>query len=282
MTALLPARERYRQRKEELSHLAKKSLGQNFLVSDHVINKILSAAKNFNCENIIEIGPGLGALTDGLNLFEKNLSLIELDNTLATYWQSTGKNVIEADALNWNWQSINAQNTLLVSNLPYQISSRLVIDRSLDSQQIKGMVLMFQKEVAQRLRAKLGDELYGFLSVVAQSFWHIEFLLEASSHDFSPPPKVASRVLVFKPIEENKIINKLNYLKFVKACFLQPRKLMLSNLQNGLKLEKDLMANKFIDMNIDLKARAGQLSVEQFKILYFKLNLENERIHGEA
>lgn len=256
---------------QELGIEPKKSLGQNFLVSDHVIQKILHAVEELKPHSLVEVGPGLGALTRGLIKLNRPLFLIELDSVFANYWRGQGQNLQEQDALQYDWSKLPLERpTVLVSNLPYQISSSLVIDRSLDENQLAAMVLMFQKEVGQRLKAAQGHDLYGMLSVVAQTFWHIETLLEASSGDFMPPPKVASRVLVFKA-KVNPIQDRKAYLKFVKGCFVQPRKLMVSNISASLGRPKDQILAIFSTMKLNEKVRAEELKLQQFLELYQQL-----------
>lgn len=273
----MSARERILQLMQEFHIEPKKSLGQNFLISDHVIDKIVKRAQEFNPSVLVEVGPGLGSLTYELMKL-KNVQLfqlIELDFKIAQYWKSKNQNVIEADALQWDWEfflkSNSSQGTkILVSNLPYQISSSLVIDRCLDQTRLDAMILMFQKEVAQRMKAAVQSENYGMLSVMSQTFWNLETLLEASSGDFHPPPKVASRVLVFT--KKNSIIqNPKDYLKFLKACFLHPRKMMISNLIEGLSFERAELTKKFEELGLSLKIRAQEVLLQQYIELYFSL-----------
>jgi 16S rRNA (adenine1518-N6/adenine1519-N6)-dimethyltransferase len=256
----------------ELGIEPKKSLGQNFLVSDSIIDKIIKAAQKTQADFLLEIGPGPGALTNHLRNLSQNFQVIELDRTFAEYWRKQNLIVTEADALRIDWSPILSQPgcRALVSNLPYQISSSLVIDRCLDQEPLDFMILMFQKEVAQRLRARQGDELYGMLSVVAQTFWKTEMLLEVGPRDFFPPPKVASRVLVFEKLK-SPVSNKAHYLKFVKACFLHPRKLMLSNLQEGFNISKERSLQVALKLGLTEKVRAGELKLQQFLDFYHEL-----------
>lgn len=137
------------QRLRELGAEPKRSLGQNFLVAEHVIEKILNAVKLTPSSALIEVGPGLGALTEGLAELGRPMKVVELDSRFAAVWRSRGLEVIEEDALALEWKTLNlASDTLLVSNLPYQISSSLVIERSIDPAGVAKMILMFQKEVA--------------------------------------------------------------------------------------------------------------------------------------
>ena len=264
------ARQRLQQRLEELQHVAKKSLGQNFLVSDLVISKILTKVESQKPEKIIEIGPGLGALTEGLIELKVPLQLIEMDYNFAAYWKGRELDLIQGDALQIDWTGLLAPTTALVSNLPYQISSSIVIERSLDLAPLQFMVLMFQKEVAQRIQAPARRDDYGMLSVIVQNFWKIEIVSEAGPKDFQPPPKVASRVLFFKPIE-TPIKDRKFFLRLVKEAFKQRRKLLKSNLR-GFLYDHGVQENDFLDWlkHHDLKetARAEELSPLLFKELY--------------
>jgi 16S rRNA (adenine1518-N6/adenine1519-N6)-dimethyltransferase len=275
----LTALERLEKRLDELKVFAKKSLGQNFLISDGVINKIIAAVDEEKPELLIEIGPGCGALTDILLEKYKNLTLIELDRHMAEFWRSQSPSdgrsqnltVIEGDALQMPWDF--SSEHMLVSNLPYQISSSLVIDRSLDAHPLKAMVLMFQKEVAQRIRSVQQSEHYGMLSVIAQEFWTIETVCDAGSREFKPAPKVSSRVLKFKPRVSN-IKDKKQYLSFVKACFKQRRRVLTTNL-TGLDSKYDI--TKFKDWLAEHKKsekiRVEELSPLEINSLYHYLRV---------
>ncbi len=260
----------------------KRSLGQNFLVSDNVIEKIVKAIKNTLPEVLIEIGPGPGALTDIVKEWTCSFSVIELDRSYAKYWREKGLNVLEGDALQMDWKAFTAKGSqgkkrVLMGNLPYQISSSLVIDRCLDddSDGFQNMIFMFQKEVAERITSLKQKKSYGFLSVMAQVFWKTQIVCEAGTRDFWPAPKVASRVLLF----ERKLdvgVQRITFLKFVKTAFAQRRKLLKSNLAPFLKdhfkeagspkLMEWLSSKKYSDM-----VRAEELSPEDFKSLYLFL-----------
>jgi 16S rRNA (adenine1518-N6/adenine1519-N6)-dimethyltransferase len=242
----------------------KRSLGQNFLVNKAVIDKIISAVAELDPKNIIEVGPGLGALTSHLINMNKNLTLIELDRDLVTKWKDEKQNVIEGDALQIDWQAFSSdENTVLVSNLPYQISSSIVIERSVEPYEIKAMVLMFQKEVAQRLMAKKSTPEYGMLTVVAQVFWKIEKVCDADPKSFNPPPNVASRVLKFVR-KEGSAIDRKKFLSFVKMAFAQRRKLLAKNL--------NLESEKLVELGFKKTVRAEELSPEEFVSLFQAIN----------
>lgn len=271
------ARERLQQALEVLGVTAKKSLGQNFLVSDVVIQRIIDQVKEFKPEALIEVGPGPGALTYFLKQMNLPLQLIELDHAIAAYWREQGLPVIEKDALQMDWTQFYGDKKLVfVSNLPYQISASIVIDRSLESVGPEHMVLMFQKEVAQRIRGIARDDHYGLLSVIAQTFWTMNMVTEAGARDFSPPPKVQSRVLAFtrKPTE---VVNRQAFLTFVKNAFAQRRKLLKKNLAgllNQKKLTEEQLIGWLAGLGFKETARAEELSPDQFVKLYQKFGFE--------
>ncbi len=265
--------ERLKKAQEALGAEAKKSLGQNFLVSDVVINRIIDQVKIYNPEFMIEVGPGPGALTDLLLEMNIPMQLIELDHRIAEYWREKGQNVLEEDALRIDWTPFyKHQRTVFVSNLPYQISSSIVIERSLENSGVQQMVLMFQKEVAQRIRAAAKSEQYGLLSVIAQTFWKTHLVTEAGPRDFNPPPRVASRVLAFERIE-SEVENRSQFLTFVKVAFAQRRKLLKKNLSSLYK-EMNVTEEKVVEWLVELgfkeTARAEELSPPQFVKLYKK------------
>ncbi len=253
----------------------KKSLGQNFLVSDHVVEKILSEVQKNNPTKLIEIGPGPGALTDHLITWGIDYTALELDNRLVEYWKERGVKVIETDALQWDWSNHFQAGQVLVSNLPYQISSRIVVDRSLDQRQLSAMVLMFQKEVAQRIRAKPQTDDYGFLSMVAQSFWTISTVCEAGPRDFNPSPRVASRVLSFVQ-KTTAISDRQKYFEFLKQAWSQRRKLLKKNLATGefLNLAQRAILDAWLLQNKTPQARIEELSLAQVESLYFELGFK--------
>ncbi|RME15355.1 MAG: ribosomal RNA small subunit methyltransferase A [Bdellovibrio sp.] len=247
--------------KRELASLGAsplKALGQNFLVDEYVLSLLEKKIKDLSYKGVVEIGPGLGALTCFVPS-SVPLVLIELDKKFSEYWKAKGFVVLQEDALRLNWDALQLPSkTLLLSNLPYQISSSLVVERSMGPQAIDQMLLMFQKEVAQRVMASPSTASYGLLSVVAQSAWDVSFVLEAGPSSFYPPPRVASRVLHF---QRKKILSS-DYIQFVKKAFSQRRKYLLKNIPvSGEILE---------GLGFSQKVRAEELSPEHFEILYEK------------
>jgi len=247
----------------------KKSLGQNFLINPQAIEKILGAVDAAKFDSIVEVGPGLGALTEGLIATGKPVTVIELDREFAKIWRERGISVIEEDALRTDWNRLGAGteqergSKILVSNLPYQISSSLVIDRSVEPAGVRAMVLMFQKEVAQRMVAKPNTDAYSLVSVIAQNAWNVRKLMEISSKDFYPPPQVASQVLRFD-LKGDGVPQA--FLNLVKIAFAHRRKLLIRNI-SGLA-DSAVLDHVWTGLKLDPKARPEDLSPEQFRALF--------------
>ena len=240
----------------------KKAFGQNFLINQQVIAKIVAAVKQHKFTDLIEVGPGLGALTEPLLKAGMRPTLIEFDPDLVGYWEKQATNkVVFGDALKVDWGALGLRpDSLLVSNLPYQISTGIVIERCLAPEEIRWMVLMFQKEVAQRLTALPRSKEYGMLSVIAQLHFKMRKVSEAAPRDFFPAPKVASRVLHF----ERKDVQDLGlpFLKFVKRAFALRRKFLLKNLTGSV--DKALLKRAGLKETV----RAEEMKPEQFVELY--------------
>lgn len=275
MTNHMTLKEYILQQMQILNIQPKKALGQNFLIGEDVVKKIISKVNELKPKTLIEIGPGLGSLTYFLRQIPNiHYTVIELDHNFSNYWKNEKLNVIEGDALKIQFQELipNVNETdllpaVLVSNLPYQISSSIVIERCLDIRPLQAMVLMFQKEVAQKIRGRVGDELYGMLSVVAQTFWDIQTICEAGSREFMPAPKVSSRVLVFTS-KTSPVKDKKKYLNFVKACYSQPRKLLVKNLESSFGASKEKSIQYLLQIKKTEKARAEELSVAEMIDFY--------------
>lgn len=252
---------------KELGLFPKKSMGQNFLVDEKMVTRIIRRGVQTENSNFLEIGPGLGALTNPLIEMGRPLILMELDPILVKYWRSRGQRVIEGNALKYNWEELSDGDFTLVSNLPYQISSRLVVDLSTSAACIKDMILMFQKEVAQRISARPRTKSYGFLTVIAQSFWCVDRVADLSLKSFYPPPKVSSRVLAFKRlcVEYGD-----EFVNFVKSGFSQRRKFLVKNLLSIQDLSMMESSKALEEMGLSTNVRAEELSPSQFVELFKK------------
>lgn len=254
-------------RLEAIDSSPKRSLGQNFLINPHVVEKIIKEAKSSSAVECIEIGPGLGSLTDELVLLGMPLRLVEMDQQFVKYWQSQDMKVEDADALHLDWDDFGEAETILVSNLPYQISARLVVELSSQASWIGHMVLMFQKEVAERITAKPRTADYGFLSVVTQLAWDLKKVVDASPQDFYPPPKVASRVLAFHRISTLPP----GFIAFVKKAFENRRKFMVKNFSDI----KDKIVLELQRLGYTEKVRAEEITPTHYMELYFTLKKDS-------
>lgn len=229
--------------KEKIPH-AKKRFGQNFLVDENVIAKIIRAVSPIENETIIEIGAGRGALTERLVETNARIIAIEYDRDLIPHLQehfSTYKNftLVEADALQVDFQQIiePTKKARVVANLPYYISTAILQRMIEQRDSISEMILMLQREVVERITAPSGNSERGFISVLIEAYCEAEKLFEVSPNSFRPVPKVWSTVARFKTREKIAIFpeNENLFWQIVSAGFAQKRKTIFNNLRNAPK-----------------------------------------------
>ena len=232
--------------------IAKKSLGQNFINDENFLKKLSSLIVTDNNSLIIEIGPGKGALTK--ELIKKDfsqLSVIEKDDRLIDNLKIFSKKfknfkIIHQDALKIDYNKIIKENSIIVGNLPFNISSNLLMNWILLHKWpplYKKMYLMFQKEVGERILATHGSKQYGRLSVIVQSRCEIKKLIIAKSKIFSPEPKVDGIVLEFTPHNKNRNMNIKNLEIIVRNAFSQRRKKIKTTLSSYIHYLDELSIN---------------------------------------
>ena len=248
----------------------KRSLGQNFLISEHVVGQIFKHIELRKPQFIVEVGPGLGTLTERLIERQWPRTLIEYDSQFAGYWRERGESVVEQDALLFNWNEIKNERIMVLGNLPYQIGARLILELSLAKAEIEVLLFMLQKEVAQRMAAPQNSADYGFLSVVAQTFWSVSQVVDASPGDFFPQPNVASRVLAFKRKVVDPRLDQ-RFLNFVKKAFQYRRKYMLKSFPG----EVEQVKRALVQMGLTETVRAEELTVQNFHSLFLACYSEN-------
>lgn len=244
----------------------KKSLGQHFLKDENICKKIIASLPE-NAVQILEVGPGGGALTKYLLQLPKiDFKAVELDEEkvgflLNSYPQLNGK-IVTRDFLEMEKPFEN--EFTVVGNFPYNISTQIVF-KILDwKESVPCMIGMFQKEVAQRIVAKEGNKIYGILSVLVQTFYKVEYLFEVNEKCFNPSPKVKSAVIKLTPISEKVNLKSEAALRqLVKAAFNQRRK----TLRNAVR---DLFTVEVLKKEIFNK-RAEQLCVQDFALLTFEM-----------
>ena len=247
-------------------HRARKRFGQHFLHDSGVVHRIVDHLQLNPEEILCEIGPGRGALSDCLVETGNPLHLIEIDRDLVPtlvdrYSASPQVNVHEQDALRLDLGIINPHSkTVLVGNLPYNISTALLIHLLSQSKQVSRMVFMVQKEVGDRLSAQPGNKSYGRLTVMMSRVFEIISLFDVGPEAFSPPPKVWSSVLLFSPRETplGPPVNSSDFEALVRQSFAHRRK-TLRNTLKGLCSEGVIRK-----AGIDPGARPETLSPEDF------------------
>ena len=240
-----------------MSHNPRKRFGQNFLVDNQIINKIISTINQKNNEIIVEIGPGKGALTLPILEYLDHLNVIEIDRDLVSLLNSLQQDkltIFEADALQFDFNQF-PQKIRIIGNLPYNISSPLLFHLLDFREQIIDMTFMLQKEVVDRIVATHGNKTYGRLSVMMQAFFEVESMFVVPKESFEPQPKIESAILYLKTRTEPLVKNLKPLEEIVKVAFSQRRKTLKNCLKSIINQSQT---------EIDLSQRAEMLSIENF------------------
>ena len=258
---------------------AKKSLGQNFLIDKNILEKITSIT-NIENKTILEIGPGTGNLTSYiLKKNPKKVIVIEKDNTLAKNLEIKFLNqikIINDDVLKINETTFFKDKVIVFGNLPYNISTEILsrwIINLRDDIWFECMILMFQKEVADRIIAKFNTSNYGRLSIICNWKLNIKKICDIKPEAFSPKPKINSTLLVFFPKKSWIKINNPNNLEKVTRIFFNQKRKMLKKPFNQLFNGNQKILEK---LKIDLNLRPQNLNLET----YYKLACEYENLRG--
>ena len=247
---------------------AKKSLGQNFLIDQNIINKIANIV-NIKDKNILEIGPGTGNLTiEILKRKPKKIILIEKDNNLVELLQNRFDRevkIINEDVLKVNESLIYDQNLIVFGNLPYNISTEILSKWILNLSQKKiwfdCLVLMFQKEVADRIISNFNTRDYGRLSILANWRLKIKKIFDIKPSSFQPKPKIESSVLFFEPKENFlKLKNPKNLEKITRIFFMHRRKMIKKPYHHLFNNNENIAAQ----MGINLNLRPQNLNFETY------------------
>lgn len=252
---------------------AHKSLGQNFLTDDGIINEIVAASIQDSEVPIVEIGPGLGVLTRALAQEAQKVWAIELDRgkieLLTRELKGLPIEILNMDALKLDLREIwGEKKGVLVGNLPYYITSPLLMHFLEQKESLQSMVVMVQKEVADRIVAKPGGKAYGILSIAVQISAQAEKVIEVPPKAFWPAPKVTSAVvkLNVRPYPGFKVAEK-DFYRVVKASFSQRRKTIGNSLSAGLGVDKKQAGLILEKAGVDDQRRAETLSIEEFQTL---------------
>lgn len=258
----------------------KKSLGQNFLVDSNIIEIIITAAEIKGDEFIIEIGPGIGSLTQAVlkQLREGKMLAVEKDSAMVDVLDDIFPalekfNLINEDALKLDWEEItakyNSQNRemKLIANLPYYVTTPIIMGILESNIKLDKMIFMVQKEVGERICAGPGTKKFGSLTVAVQYHMQAEIVHQVPASVFIPQPDVDSVIVSLTPYQENiyqkKVINKEFFFKIVKSIFQQRRKTLRNSLSKSavINLERELVTQALKDEGIDLKKRGEKLSI---------------------
>ncbi|NFG22378.1 16S rRNA (adenine(1518)-N(6)/adenine(1519)-N(6))-dimethyltransferase RsmA [Clostridium botulinum] len=252
-----------------------KSLGQNFLLDESVLNDIVDGAEVNENDFIIEIGPGVGTLTAKLLQKAKRVTCIELDNDLIPILQQElGEydkfELIHNDALKVDFNEImkNEEHVKLVANLPYYVTTPIIVKLLKENHKFESLTIMIQKEVAERINAEPNCKEYGALSVLVQYYCNTKIVRKVSPESFMPRPKVDSIVIRLDRLSNPRVKVQDEKLLFdiVRAGFNMRRK-TLWNATKVVGLSKEDLQKAFDSCNIDPKRRAETLSIEEFAVL---------------
>ncbi|MEN3090976.1 MAG: 16S rRNA (adenine(1518)-N(6)/adenine(1519)-N(6))-dimethyltransferase RsmA [Staphylococcus pseudoxylosus] len=265
----------------------KKSLGQNFLIDVNIIHNIIEASDIDAQTGVIEIGPGMGSLTEQLAKNAKKVVAFEIDQRLIPVLEDTmgpygnvtiiNEDILKADIAHYVAEHFSDCNKIMVvANLPYYITTPILLNLMQQSLPIDGYVVMMQKEVGERLNAQVGTKAYGSLSIVAQYYTETSKVLTVPKAVFLPPPNVDS--IVVKLMKRDTPIVTVDdedkFFKMTKAAFGQRRKTINNNYQslfvNG-KANKQMILDWLEASDIDPRRRGETLSIKEFAHLYNEL-----------
>lgn len=257
-----------------------KGLGQNFLINEMVVQDIVDGAEIDENDCVLEIGPGIGVMTYEIASRAKQVTAIEIDNyllpvldeTLASFDNVTivNKDVLKVDLVALIDEHFNGQPPKVVANLPYYITTPIVMRLLEDELPISDIVVMVQKEVADRMLAKPSTKAYGALSIAVQFYSEPEIITEVPPSSFMPQPKVTSTVirLRVKKRKNLELLDKKLFFNTVKDSFGKRRKTLLNCLSSGiLQIPKDDLRIIFEVSGIDGIRRGETLTIEEFAVL---------------
>lgn len=257
---------------------AKKGFGQNFLVDSNVVKRIVTEANvNLN-DGVIEIGPGIGSLTEALSQNAKKVLCFEVDSDMVKILNDNlnrdNVKIIEKDFLKVNLNDYlnyfsDCNEVKVVSNLPYYITTPIVFKLLESDASIDDYYFMVQKEVGERFSGKPKTKDYNSLSVAIDFQASAKILFNVSRNSFYPAPNVDSVIInIHKEKKDYSVNNKAEFLKFVQNIFAQRRKTLVNNISNAYSLNKEEIVKKLGDLNYLPTVRSEELSTEEIVILY--------------
>lgn len=262
-----------------------KKLGQNFLIDENIIHKIITGAEITKDDIIIEVGPGIGTLTQYLAEEASRVLAIEIDKKLIPILEETLKDYDNIEVINKNVLDINlkelvvskfkGQRVKVVANLPYYVTTPIIMKFLEEEVPIKDIVVMVQKEVADRLKAKPSTKDYGSLSVAVQYYCEPKIVTRVPKTVFIPNPNVESTVIRLKALDnpQVQVDDKKLFHNVVRASFAKRRKTLLNSLSfSDLGLDKDQINKILKSCHIDPKRRGESLTIEEFAAIANSIN----------
>ncbi|NLK44979.1 MAG: 16S rRNA (adenine(1518)-N(6)/adenine(1519)-N(6))-dimethyltransferase RsmA [Tissierellia bacterium] len=252
-----------------------KSLGQNFLIDGNIVRKIVEKAKITKEDCVLEIGPGMGTLTEELALSAKKVLAIELDKNLLPILDETLEDyenveIVHGDVLKVDLEKLIEEKldnkpVKVVANLPYYVTTPIITKLLESNLSIDSIIVMVQKEVAERMEAKPGGKDYGSLSVFVNFYSIPEIIINVPKTVFMPQPKIDSAVIKLNIKKDLPDIDKDKFFKIVKAAFSKRRKTLLNALSSyGFSIDKEVIKETLEQLNIKPEIRAENLSIEDF------------------
>lgn len=259
--------------------VANKSLGQNFLIDENVVDSIVSSAEITDKDLVIEIGPGLGTLTQKLlekagkviciELDEKMIKILKNRFKLYTNFELINEDVLKVDLINLieKNKKEGLEKVKVVANLPYYITTPIIMKLLEDKLPIESITVMIQKEVAERLSEVPGGKETGSITYTIWYYTEPKIVLEVPPESFIPEPEVRSSVIKFNILENPRIQvkNEELFFKIIKVAFMQKRKTLVNALVNGGIFKNKSQAEECLQsLNIDTKIRGEKLTLEQY------------------
>lgn len=265
---------------EQYKIKANKDLGQNFLIDDNVVQKIIESANINKNDFIIEIGPGLGVLTNRLLVKSDNVTVIELDKRMVNvitdrFRGKENLEIINEDILKVDLKTLienkkeknNIDKVKIVANLPYYISTPIIMKLLENKLGINEIIVMVQKEVAERLTSKTGERLAGAITYAIEYYAESENIIDVPKESFVPSPKVESKVIKLKIRKTPKVNvnNETLLFDLIQKSFSQRRKTLVNALVNYNFVKDKSLAEKMLqDLKIDVNIRGEKLTLEEF------------------
>ena len=259
----------------------KKNFGQNFLIDSNILEKIVACAQVTEDDCVLEIGPGIGSLTQVLAEHARSVVAVEIDSTLIPILSQTlegydnieirNQDILKTDVDALIQEKNNGRPMKVVANLPYYITTPIIMDLLEQKHKIESITVMVQKEVAERMQAGPKEKEYGALSIAVQYYCdaHLDLIVQPSC--FMPRPKVASAVITLRVLPQRKVqvADETLFFHLVKCAFGQRRKTLLNALHNqgNLGLDKETLTQIFTQLGWDVRVRGEALSITDFVAL---------------